>query len=131
MRLVVGGLDLGGDPTTVGDLVAIGPSPFPNRSEIGSLRPARAGGAATTATPPAAATRVSGPWCQCVAQFLRILVAEVNLVRDPVEREGEGFFGVTAVNIVDQDDFDSEAKTAHGRNAWQSFPKVVLDTNAK
>ncbi len=31
---------------------------------------------------------------------------------------------------TDQDDFDSEAKTGHGKNDFQGFKKVFLDTTA-
>lgn len=49
----------------------------------------------------------------------------------PVAQAAQAVADAETAGQADQDDFDSEAKTAHGRNAWQTFPKVVLDTNVK
>src|SRR5690606_34802063 len=90
----------------VGHLVPIGPSPLANRGEVGPFG-SSTGGRAASSAPAAAATCVPGPGCQCVAQLSRILLAEVDLVGDPVDCEGDGFVRLTAVDIVDEDDFHS------------------------
>jgi len=48
----------------------------------------------------------------------------------PVDQAAQKIADAAQAGQDAQDDFDSAAKTDHGANAWNTFPKVELDTSA-
>src|SRR5690348_13878736 len=107
VRGVVRRLDLLGDAAAVVHGVAVGARPLADLGRTG-----RAGGAAaaTRGTGRARAgrdlARVADPGRESVAQLLRILGAEVDLVGDAVERESDGLVGRAPVEVVDENYLD-------------------------
>lgn len=53
-----------------------------------------------------------------------------TLTNLPVTQAAQKMQEVTQDTQSKQDDFDSAAKTNHGKNAWGGFPKVELDVSA-
>src|SRR6478672_6384447 len=109
VRLVISGLDLGGDPAAVADLVAVVASPRADGAEVGLAAGAlgcRAAGRPATA----GALGVTDPDGEVVTQLRGVVRGQVDLVADAVERERN--------DVVDQEHLDL---LCHG------FPFRVLE----
>src|SRR6478672_12943251 len=106
VRLVIGGLDLGGDPAAVADLVAVVASPRADGAEVGLAAGAlgcRAAGRPATA----GALGVTDPDGEVVTQLRGVVRGQVDLVADAVERERNGLVGRGAlVDVVDEEHLD-------------------------
>lgn len=118
MGLVVGGLDRSGDPAALGNLVPVSGSPVPDRRKHLRTLPARTSrdsGHPRTRTNAGRRARRVDERSQSNMQPARVLRAQIDLVRDIIEREGNSpasaLGNFTAINVIHQNELLRHADT--------------------
>src|SRR6476620_9657657 len=113
-----------GDPPALGDLMAALACPFTDGGAVGATD-RRAGRPNTAASAGASRSPASGhPGLKRAAQFLGVLLRQVDLVADTVQRELHRFVGGLAVEIIEQGDGDL-LDHLHHRPSYGSNPNVL------
>ena len=106
---LVGGLDVGGDAATLGDVVPVGTGPLADRGRLARApRTARVAGSAHGAAggPAADLAGAGDPGGECVTQLLGVVRGEVDLLRDTVEGKCDRLVGCGAIEIVNEKNLD-------------------------
>src|SRR6187200_946109 len=113
-----------GDSPARGDLMAALACPFADGGAFGAIDQ-RAGRPNTAASARPSCSPTSGhPRLQLAAQFLGVLLRQVDLVADTVQRELHRFVGGLAVEIIKQGDGDL-LDHLHHRLSYGSNPNVL------
>src|SRR5690625_539831 len=102
VRLGVGLTDLGRDPATVADLVAVLLGPLADLLRLGG--PAARGAPAPGDLPTTTTSGRADPWRECIPELASILRIQIDLVGDAVQRKRHRLFGVSSIDIVDEQD---------------------------
>src|SRR5699024_12842980 len=101
-RLGVGLTDLGRDPATVADLVAVLLGPLADLLRLGG--PAARGAPAPGDLPTTTTSGRADPWRECIPELASILRIQIDLVGDAVQRKRHRLFSVSSIDIGDEQD---------------------------